>query len=248
MKIRNIITALLLSFCIAIMPSLCTTASDYETASGIIEKCSLKCSESDGMLNIYAKTQASGIMDRIGFVNIIIQKSSDMENWSDEKNIGDFLESDRKYYTLSHTESVQGGFYYRAVCTHFADGVPFRSSSPEIQTADNISKAVWIDTIPSFTIETTAIATTTATTTGTTTVSTSFTAKTSTAPKINTSRAESTSRKQSITTITTTVSTEKSATEKKSEPPFTSSGVPLTAFTVSAFAVGTAVLTRKKFK
>ncbi len=264
MKIRNIIAAVLLSTFIAIpteiafRPITNTTAVDYETASGLIEKCSLSCSDSDGMLKIYAKTQASGIMDKIGFVNIIIQKSTDMNNWTNEKSIGDFFESDKKYYTFSHTETVSGGFYYRIVCTHYAEGIPFRSDSAEIQTASNISKAVWINPQPVIT---------------TTTVTTSTTRKvnsvTTTAIPINSQHTElilsTSTKKDTVSTIqtsqtdsntalpknkaSTTTSSEKSTAEKKSDnSPLTGSNLPVSVFVASVIATITAVLSRKKSK
>lgn len=258
MKIRNIIVAVLLSTCIAVpveiavQPIKTTTAADYETASGLIEKCSLSCSDSDGMLKIYAKTQASGIMDKIGFVNIIIQKSTDMNDWTDVKNIGDFLESDRKYYTLSHTEKVAGGFYYRIVCTHYADGMPFRSDSAEIQTASNISKTVWI----SETVLSAPTVTEKATSTTTTTVSTSIQNKEivlsaqAQSGKVSVTQTSQTNKTTlQKTKASTTTSSVKSTDERKSaDSPLTSSNLPVSAFVASFIAVITAVLSRKKSK
>lgn len=262
MKIRNIIAAVLLSTCIAVtteiavQPTANTTSADYETASGLIEKCSLSCSESDRVLKIYAKTQASGLMNKIGFVNIIIQRSTDMNNWTDEKNIGDFLESDSRYYTLSRTETVTGGFYYRIVCTHYADGVPFRSNSAEIQTADNISKAVWINPPPETSAPAPVITTSTmekTTSVRTTTVSTDFQNTETALPipiqsgKISTTQTSSTALRENKTSIAT--SSRKSTTEIKSDDsPLTSSNLPVSVFAASVIAVITAVLSHKKSK
>lgn len=265
MKIRNIIAAILLSTCIAVtteiavQPTANTTATDYETASGLIEKCSLSCSDSDRTLKIYAKTQASGIMNKIGFVNIIIQRSTDMNNWTDEKNIGDFLESDSRYYTLSRTETVSGGFYYRIVCTHYADGIPFRSNSAEIQTADNISKAVWINPSPETSAPAPVITTSTmgkTTSVRTTVVSTDVQNAGTVLPapiqsgKIlttQTSQAGSTALRENKTSTAT--SSEKSTTETKSDnSPFTSSNFPVSAIAASVIAIITAVLSHKKSK
>lgn len=256
MKIRNIIATILLSICIAVptefavQPITSTTAYDYETASGLIEKCSLSCSDSDGMLKIYAKTQASGIMDKIGFVNIIIQKSSDGKNWTDEKNIGDFLEFDRKYYTLNHTEKVSGGFYYRIICTHYAYGLLFRSNSPEIQTASNTSKAVWINPQPVITTTATTKTITTSITVSTINHNTqsALIESTSTVSATQTSREDNTISYESKTTITTT-SDKKSVTPKISDDsPPTGANLPVSVFTASVIAVITAVITRKKLK
>lgn len=256
MKIRNIIAAVLLSICIAVpteiavQPVTSTTAADYETASGLIEKCSLSCSDSDGMLKIYAKTQASGIMDKIGFVNIIIQKSSDTKNWTDEKNIGDFLESDKKYYTLNRTEKVSGGFYYRIICTHYAYGLPFRSNSAEIQTASNTSKAVWINPQPITTTTATTKTITTSTTVSTINHNTQSvpieSTSTSTVSATQTSREDNTTLHENKTTSTTT-SYEKSMTKRISDDsPLTGANLPASVFTASVIAIVTAIITRKK--
>lgn len=249
MKIRNIIAAIILSICIAVMPSASVSASDYV---GLITKCSLNCSYSDGMLKIYAKTQASGTMDKIGFVNIIIQKSSDLKNWTDEKSIGDFVKSDKKYYTLEHSEKIAGGFYYRILCTHYASGIPFGSTETELQTAENTSKYVWADAMPLVThaVTTTAKPTTTSATTAIynqenisapTTSGTTKTIKTITATAAHINRNDTaTSPKTS-----TTASAEKTTLSKNAP---TGVNLPLSAMTVSAAAVVTAFLSRKKSK
>lgn len=243
MKIRNIIAAIILSVCIAVMPAASVSAYDYV---GLITKCSLSCVCSDGTLKIYAKTQASGTMDEIGFVNIIIQKSSDRENWTDEKNIGDFVKSDKKYYTLEHSEKISGGFYYRILCTHYASGKPFGSDNTEFQTAENTSKSVWAEEIPvtTFIADTTTKPTTKSTTTATTytqeinSVQTSSgTAKTSTATSAQTSQAVTTSPK------TSTTSAEKTVT---SESANTGVNFPLSALSAAVLAAVIAVISRKK--
>lgn len=254
MKIRNIIAYALLLTCIAVptdfavQPKTVSTAVDYETASGLIAKCSLSCSDSDGMLKIYAKTQASGFMNKIGFVNIIIQKSSDLINWSDEKNIGDFIESNKKYYTLNHTESVTGGFYYRIVCTHYADGMQFWNGSSAIQTASNTSKAVWISPQPEVTTTTTT-QTTSATKSKTTSADTStVTNNIETAISDMLTSSNTTVSRTSQTYTSPKTSSAASVPAKSENSPRTSSNLPVSAFTASAIALITAFLCRKKSK
>lgn len=250
MKIRNIIAAIILSICIAVMPSASVSAYDYV---GLITKCSLNCTYSDGMLKIYAKTQASGTMDKIGFVNIIIQKSSDRENWTDEKNIGDFVKSDKKYYTLEHSERISGGFYYRILCTHYASGTPFGSTETEFQTAENTSKSVWAEAMPLTTlaVTTTAKSTTTFSTTviynqeninsAPTTSGTTRTIKTSTVTTAQTNRTgTAVSPKTSTTASTTKISLSKNAP--------TGVNLPLSAMITAAAATVIAVICRKKSK
>lgn len=184
MKLKNIAAALIISVCTLIpvsseLTSLPFSSCAYNNACGLIEKCSVNCTGEDGLIKITAKTQASGTMDNIGFTDIIIQKSTDQVNWSNEKNIGDFLESGKKYYTLNHSEDVTGGFYYRIVCTHYAEGIPFGKNDSEIQTAENISKIIWIEKSdePAPTSETTTESTSISHTTSTTLLTSSTTSK-----------------------------------------------------------------------
>lgn len=246
MKIRNIIVAIILSICIAVMPSASVSASDY---IGLITKCSLNCTYSDGTLKIYAKTQASRTMDKIGFVNIIIQKSSDLQNWTDEKNIGDFFKTDKKFYTLEHSEKISGGFYYRIVCTHYANGKPFGSNETELQTAENISKSVWADAVY-------AVPTTSATSTTSTTTTTTITTASATTVVYNYETASGTAKastataeKLSITSTATPITTaSKEKTVSSVNSPSTGVKLPISALAVSVIAVAVSVFSRKKPK
>lgn len=265
MKIRNIIAIILLSSCV-IAPTqitnqpINTTSSNCETALGLIEKCSVNCSYSEGNLKIHAKTQACGVMDKIGFVNIIIQKSSDEKNWTDEKNLGDFIESDRRYYTLNHNEKVSGGFYYRIVCTHYADGLAFRNNYYATQKAENISKSVWVDYQPPEPIHTTTT-TQSITTVLTTTTNVSIPAP---APAVITTCSENTTTtatdtafknnnqtvKSSASTIknkTTLLSSEtQTVTSSHKNSPNTGVNFPVSALLASALAVVSAIINHRK--
>lgn len=119
------------------------------TKSGLIEKCSLSCVYvEDGKVKINAKTQAVSDMKEIGFVDMKIQKSSDGDNWTDESVISDNIVKHKKFYSLSgFTADIEGGYYYRVTCTHYAKGVPFKSDEEQIQTAVMTSKCFWVDTV-----------------------------------------------------------------------------------------------------
>ena len=113
----------------------------YQKAIGLIEKCSVRCSSSaKGVLEITAKTQVSGKMNEVGFRNIVVQRSSDGRNWHDEVTVGDKTAKNTKYYNLDgYTVNVQGGYYYRAVCVHYANGALRGKSETYTQTAENTS-------------------------------------------------------------------------------------------------------------
>ena len=153
MRIKFFITAAVLgTVCAvsapAVMPltnTSCSAAEDQKSATGLISKCMLSCSGSSGMLDIYAKTQSTMVMDNIGFNDMILQKSSDGSNWSDELSLGTVVQSDLRYYTYSAQIKVDGGYFYRVTCIHYAEGTPYRSNVTLIQTAENTSKSFWME-------------------------------------------------------------------------------------------------------
>lgn len=147
----------------------------YENAIGLIEKCSLKCSSyEEGYLDVTAKTQVSGKMKEVGFKNIVVQFSSDGENWYDEYTYGDHTGTDTKYHNLNGLRlKVRGGYYYRISCVHYANGRAYGEDSVRTQTAVNVSSAVWVEAEPVITTTTTRPVTTTTTTRKVTTTSTS---------------------------------------------------------------------------
>lgn len=258
MKLKNIIAIILVLVFTAVPVN--AFASEYDTAVGLIEKCSISCSGSDGTLKINAKTQASDFMDEIGFKNITLQRSKDLKNWTDIINLGDFIESGRKYYTLSYSKEVEGNCYYRVTCTHYAKGIPFMKTDSEIQTAENISKSIWIDsTDEPAPITLTTTATNTITTTATIIKETATTAITKTSAQTTVSEINSLQTSASFRTIPNTVTSEiltettvktSSQINKKSvsDSPSTGVNTPAAAFFIAVISILIAVKSRKKLK
>lgn len=149
----------------------------YENAIGLIEKCSLRCSSNEeGYLELTAKTQVSGKMNEVGFKNIVVQFSSDGENWYDEYTYGDYTGTNTKYHNLNGLRlKVRGGYYYRISCVHYANGRAYGDDAVRTQTAVNVSSAVWVEPEPVITTTTTKPVTTTTTTRKVTTTSVSKT-------------------------------------------------------------------------
>lgn len=114
--------------------------SAASSTTGLIEKCSISCSGDSSVLKIQAKTQASGVMDSIGFRNVTIQMSSNGSNWTDVADLGDFSKVSKKFYTLECTYNVTETGLYRVVCTHFATGKTFPDNETDTQTAENMSR------------------------------------------------------------------------------------------------------------
>lgn len=129
----------------------------YENAIGLIEKCSLRCSSNEeGYLELTAKTQVSGKMNEVGFKNIVVQFSSDGENWYDEYTYGDYTGTNTKYHNLNGLRlKVRGGYYYRISCVHYANGRAYGDDTVRTQTAVNVSSAVWVEPEPVITTTTT---------------------------------------------------------------------------------------------
>lgn len=192
----------------------------YQKAIGLIEKCSVRCSSAGrGLLEITAKTQVSGKMNEVGLKNIVVQRSSDGRNWQDEVTVGDRTSKDRRYYNLDgYTVNVVGGYYYRVVCVHYANGVLSGGSEVRTQTAENTASGVWVDEKPvSTTVSTTSTTTTTKiTTTKVTTASKpSATAKTkSQSVTSSTVTSQVSVRRMTETKSTVTVPSSSSSTAK----------------------------------
>ena len=190
----------------------------YQKAIGLIEKCSVRCSSAGkGLLEISAKTQVSGKMNEVGFKNIVVQRSSDGRNWQDEVTVGDKTAKNTKYYNLDgYTVNVQGGYYYRVVCVHYANGVLYGESAARTQTAENTASGVWVEAKPVTTTSTTSTTTTTTTTRITTTKLTTTTTRVTTTVKttgasINNQTASKTTTPDSSAIVKRTTETKSAA-------------------------------------
>lgn len=116
------------------------TAQPY--ATGLISGNSLSCSVGSKTVYINATTKSASSMEKIGFKDIKIQRSSDGVNWTTEKNVGDLLKQSTSSYGLqNYAVSVKGGYYYRVTLTHYAKESGLFGSS---QSISNTSYNVWI--------------------------------------------------------------------------------------------------------
>lgn len=102
----------------------------------------LSVSKNNNSLSINAKIKCRTTMKSVGLKDIQIQRSSDNKNWSTEKSLDDMLVSSTDNYSISnYNVSVQGGYYYRVKCTHYAKEDKLFGSS---QSKSNTSNSVWI--------------------------------------------------------------------------------------------------------
>lgn len=229
----------------------------YQRAIGLIEKCSVRCSSAGkGLLEVSAKTQVSGKMNEVGFKNIVVQRSSDGKNWQDEVTVGDKTAKNTKYYNLDgYTVNVQGGYYYRVVCVHYANGALYGESEVFTQTAENTASGVWVEEKPVTSVLTTF--TTTTSTTGRTTTRTTVrtTAADVTASRITTSASatmvkRNTETKRAAYAQTSTTVTRAAATTTKAvkagNVPNTGDKPPVLTFTALCSAGAAALFLHDK--
>lgn len=111
-------------------------------AAGLITYYSLSCSGSLKAIYINSRTSASEKMEDIGFKDIVVQRSSDKVNWTNEVSVGNKLKKSASSYSLAkHSVSVKGGYYYRVKCTHYAKESGWFADT---QSIENTSSYVWI--------------------------------------------------------------------------------------------------------
>ncbi|MCM1133553.1 MAG: hypothetical protein NC340_08795 [Ruminococcus flavefaciens] len=112
-------------------------------ATGLIKSFDLSVSASGKTLYINGATTATDAMKSIGYKDIAIEFSSNGVNWYTEKNIDDLLISNSYSYHLNdYAVSVNGGFYYRVSCNHYAKAKGLLGGS---QSEPNSSNSVWIN-------------------------------------------------------------------------------------------------------
>ncbi len=142
---------------IAMLTPLQTGAADYNKpenqqvalenavpyAAGLITNYTLYCSAAKKAVKITGKTSASTTMAEVGFKNIVVQRSTDNVNWTDEVDVGKIVESSSTIgYLSDYSVSVEGGYYYRVQCNHYAKAKGLFGGS---QSVENTSNSVWID-------------------------------------------------------------------------------------------------------
>lgn len=112
-------------------------------AAWIITNYSLSCSSAKKAVKITGKTSASTTMAEVGFKDIVVQRSSDNVNWVDEVDVGTIVESSSSIgYLSDYFVLVDGGYYYRVKCKHYAKKKGLFGGS---QSVENHSNSVWVD-------------------------------------------------------------------------------------------------------
>ena len=110
--------------------------------AGLIHDCEISVSNSNRELCINGSTISNSTMKTIGIKDIVVERSTNNENWSYYKPLDDMLEStSNSKYVNNYKTSVEGGYYYHITCNHYTKVSTFGSS----QTVANTSNSVWID-------------------------------------------------------------------------------------------------------
>lgn len=119
------------------------TSNAVPYAAWIITNYTLGCSGESKTVKIIGKTSGSSSMAKIGFKDIVVERSSDNVNWEKEVKVGDKLATSASTYSLAnYPVEVEGGYYYRVKCKHYAKETGLFGGS---QSVENYTDGVWID-------------------------------------------------------------------------------------------------------
>lgn len=117
---------------------------DNTDAAGLISYYTLSITADVKKVKISAVTSSTDIQAKIGFVDIIVQHSSNgVTGWTTEKTPADQTIPNSNFHELDKFPvDVDGGYYYRVVLDHYAkeQGWFFPSS----QSISNTSNVVWV--------------------------------------------------------------------------------------------------------
>lgn len=114
------------------------------TSVGLIVGYDLSVSNKNGQLCINGTTSADTTMQKIGFTDIVVERSSNgSTGWTSAYTLNDVLNSDALSCKFNNMlVSVTGGYYYRVSCNHYAKETGW--FFPRSQSVGNISNAVYI--------------------------------------------------------------------------------------------------------
>jgi hypothetical protein len=224
-----------------------TAYEEYEKAIGLIEKCTLTCSATEGgVIYITAKTQVSSAMEEVGYKNITIQHSDDGVNWNDEQVINDLTKSNVRYYNINNLKvQAKGTGYYRVVCVHYAKGVPFGEDATQIQTAINTSAASYLKP-PSSPVTTAKVTTSSSTTSARTTATSAKNTSSTTRSGSSTAASSGSASSTTSAAVTTTKSGSSGSQAPKTDSPSTGSKAPLGAAVMLIGSGAAAWIMRRK--
>ena len=144
---RNVIIPFLTVICLIPTTGINVSADEILTqpsettlySVGIISSYSVGISGSGKSVLLNAKTYTSQTAKYVGLKNIVIQQSTNNNNWSDYITVDDLLAEDSTKYIASgkNIATVTGGYYYRVTCKHYAKESGLFGSSESISNTSN---------------------------------------------------------------------------------------------------------------
>lgn len=117
--------------------------SEVISSVGLITSYNLVVSKNNGRLCINGSTDAEAIMKKVGFTDIVIERSTNgYSNWSTAYTLDDVLNSDAITCKFNNRlVIVTSGYYYRVSCNHYAKETGW---FPRTQSVSNTSNIVYI--------------------------------------------------------------------------------------------------------
>ena len=107
-------------------------------SAGLINTYDLYIFVSDNNINLCASTSCNHTMKSAGIKSIEIQRSADGISWTTVTSIDDIISEN----TLTFSDNISigtgiSGYFYRAVCTHYAEEKGFFGNSESIADTSN---------------------------------------------------------------------------------------------------------------
>ena len=110
------------------------------TTEGLISDYSLLISKSGNMLYINADTYAFSIMKTIGFTNIVVEYSTNNNNWYtyDDDFSPQTTSNAYSYSLINFSVPVENGYYYRVTLNHYAKEAGWFGKSQSVPNVSNV--------------------------------------------------------------------------------------------------------------
>lgn len=110
------------------------------TTEGLISDYSLSISKNGNMLYITANTSAFSIMKKIGFTNIVVEYSTNNNNWYtyDDDFSSQTTSNAYSYSLVNFSVPVENGYYYRVTLNHYAKETGWFGKSQSVPNVSNV--------------------------------------------------------------------------------------------------------------
>lgn len=118
-------------------------SADNARSVGLISFFAIMCTAGKKTIYLTAETRCTDVMGELGFTDIVVQRSTDKNSWTDERTVTDYIIYNNLSYKLKDLAiSVEGGYYYRVVLKHYAKENTWWF--PDEEYCTNTSYEIWI--------------------------------------------------------------------------------------------------------